>query len=342
MSTRPGDIQAGNLRRFTDRELTVRIDGDQFRTSRNNAFSRLVVWAHTDLLPSIRTRRVTEARERFIAAVGNRAGSEVGAAPRDVRSAGSTPLTSRDVRQVSGTPTRRGSGRPLPAPRESAASRPRVPAPGDPSDTQSETPGATGHAAASLAAPQGPLPAASPFYRESQEAGTALSGMHALNAFLGGPVVGADEYKTMSIDLTLDMLGAEGAERDDSQSPGWSDASSDGRLDPASTHAAVETGVTIPDAAEHPQAHAQARARINAFPGDRLIVGYLRGDTGEAHMIALRREVDGHWRVLDSLQASTVPPMRAADLADCLDALPNDLLVVHREAGFSFRERPAA
>ena len=59
-------------------------------------------------------------------------------------------------------------------------------------------------------------------------------------------------------------------------------------------------------------------------------------------MIALRREEDGHWQVLDGLQASTAPPMRAADLADCLDALPNDLLVVHREAGFSFRERPAA
>ena len=233
MSTRPSDIQAGNLRRFTDREMTVRIDGDQFRTSRNNAFSRLVVWAHTDLLPSIRTRRVTEARERFIAAVGNRAGSEAGASPRDVRGAGSTPLTSREVRQVSGTSARRESGRPLPAPRESAASRPRLPGPGDSSDTPSATPGATGHAAASLAAPQGPLPAAGSFYRESQEAGTDLSGMHALNAFFGGPIVDADEYKRMSIDATVGMLGVEGAERADSQSPGPSGAAPDGRMDPS-------------------------------------------------------------------------------------------------------------
>ena len=342
MSTRPGDIQAGNLRRFTDRELTVRIDGDQFRTTRNNAFSRLVVWAHTDLLPSIRTRRVTEARERFIAAVGNRAGSEAGAAPRDVRGAGSTPLTSRDVRQVSGTPTWREPGRPLPAPRESGASRSRVPGPGDPPDTRSATPRATGHAAASLAAPQDPSPAAGSIYRESQVAGTDLSGMHALNAFFGGPVIGADEYKRMRIEVILDMLGVPGERRDDSPPPIPSDASSDETLDSTSSHAAVETGVTIPDAAEHPRAHAQARARINAFPGDRLIVGYPRGGTGDTHMVALRREEDGHWQVHFSPEPSAGPPMRADSLADCLDALPDNLLIVHLEEDFRFQEHVAA
>ena len=350
MSTSPDDIQAGNLRRYADRELTVRIDGDRFTTSKNNAFSRLVVWAHADLLPAIRTRRVSEARERFIAAVGNRADPEGDAAAGDDSGVRSTKsLRSRDARRASGRPVREELGRPPPAQPESAARRPGMPHPGAPYGRELATPGAIGPAAngpsaASPIAPQGPPPAGETFYRESQEAGTDLSGMHALNAFFGGPVIGADGYKGMSIDVTLDMLGVSGVARDDSQTLLPSDAPYDGRPNPdtACTHAAVETGVTIPDAAHDPQAHAQARARINAFPGDRLIAGYSRGDAGDAHMIALRREEDGHWQILDSLEESLAPPMRAASLADCLDMLPGNLLIVHLDERFSFRESVAA
>ena len=372
----------------------VRAGRDHFKVSSNNAFRRLVVWMKAKLLPASQTRQITEARERFIAAIGNRYGAEGGAAARDVLGASSKkPLRSRDIRQVFDALDRMRPGQPPPAPRESAAGRTSVPGLGDPPAARSATPATTEHAAASPAVSQCPaigrgplgdpadgapgfrmqvdpqtgqrgvngyspdrLPAGGLFYRELQEAGTGLCGMHALNAFCGGPVVGADEYKRMSIEITLDRMETQAAHRDVLRALLKEDFSSDpavsgallarfamnGRLDPACAHAAVEMGVTIPDAADSPEAHAQVRARINAFPGDRLMVGYSRGDSGAAHMIALRREEDGHWQVLDSLKASMEPPKRAANLADCLDALPKGLTIVHLHGDFSFRSSVAA
>ena len=372
----------------------VRAGRDHFKVSSNNAFRRLVVWMKAKLLPASQTRRITEARERFIAAIGNRYGAEGGAAARDVLGASSKkPLRSRDIRRVFDALDRMRPGQRSPAPRESAASRTSVLRPEDPPGAKSATPATTEHATASAAAAQrsaigcgplgnpaggapgfrmkvdpqagqhgvnghspDPLPAGGLFYRELQEAGTGLCGMHALNAFCGGPVVGSDEYKRMSIEITLDRMEVQGADRDALRTHLKADFASDpvvsgtllarfamdGRLDPACTHAAVETGVTIPDAADSPEAHAQVRARINAFPGDRLMVGYSRGDSGDAHLIALRREEGGHWQVLNSLKASTESPKRAANLADCLGALPKGLTIVHLHEEFNFQSSVAA
>ena len=343
MPTTIDNSQVENLRQYANRNMMVRADGDHFKVSSNNPFKRLIVWMQSKLLPASQTRQITEARERFIAAIGNRYGDEGRAAARDVLGASSRkPLRSRDIRQVFDTLDQKYSG-PSGSPADGApAFRMQV-------DAQAGQRGVNGPS-------PDPLSAGGSFYRELQEAGTGLCGMHALNAFCGGPVVGADEYKTMSIETTLDAVDVQGADREGLRSDLQKDFSSDpavtvtllaqlavnGKVDPACTNAAVETGVTLPDAVDSPEAHAEVRARINAFPGDRLMVGYSRGDSGAAHMIALRREKDGHWQILDSLKASSVPPKRAANLADCLDALPKGLTIVHLEGGFSFRANVAA
>ena len=198
-----------------------------------------------------------------------------------------------------------------------------------------------------------PLPAGAPFYRELQDGGTGLCGMHALNAFCGGPVVGGDEYRRTCIETALNQMQLQGTERaatralleegEFSSDPAVTGAmlaqlARDGRVDQACTRAAVETGVNIRNAG----ASAQARARLNAFPGDRLLIGYSKGDSGAAHMVALRREQDGNWQVLDSLKSSKEPPARFATLTDCLDTLPDGLTIVHLEEGFSFKAPAAA
>ena len=343
MPTTIDNSQVENLRQYANRNMMVRADGDHFKVSSNNPFKRLIVWMQSKLLPASQTRQITEARERFIAAIGNRYGDEGRAAARDVLGASSRkPLRSRDIRQVFDTLDQKYPGLSGSPADGAPAFRMQV-------DAQAGQRGVNGPS-------PDPLSAGGSFYRELQEAGTGLCGMHALNAFCGGPVVGADEYKTMSIETTLDAVDVQGADREGLRSDLQKDFSSDpavtvtllaqlavnGKVDPACTNAAVETGVTLPDAVDSPEAHAEVRARINAFPGDRLMVGYSRGDSGAAHMIALRREKDGHWQILDSLKASSVPPKRAANLADCLDALPKGLTIVHLEGGFSFRANVAA
>ena len=133
MPTTIANSQVENLRQYAEGNMVVRADGDHFKVSSNNSFKRLIVWTQGKLLPASQTRQITEARERFIAAIGNRYGPEGGAAARDVLGANSRkPLRSRDIRQVFDALDRKRLGQPHPAPRESAISRASVPSPGDP------------------------------------------------------------------------------------------------------------------------------------------------------------------------------------------------------------------
>ena len=133
MPTTIANSQVENLRQYAEGNMVVRADGDHFEVSSNNSFDRLIVWTQGKPLPASQTRQVTEARERFVAAIGNRYGPEGGAAARDVLGANSRkPLRSRDIKQVFDALDRKRLGQPHPAPRESAISRASVPRPGDP------------------------------------------------------------------------------------------------------------------------------------------------------------------------------------------------------------------
>ena len=133
MPTTIDNSQVENLRQYADGNMVVRADRDHFKVGSNNSFNRLIVWTQAKLLPASQTRQITEAREQFIAAIGNCYGPEGGAAARDVLGANSRkPLRSRDIRQVFDTLDQKWLGQPPPAPRESATSRASVPSPGDP------------------------------------------------------------------------------------------------------------------------------------------------------------------------------------------------------------------
>ena len=133
MPTTIANSHVENLRQYADGNMVVLAEGDHFEVSSNNSFDRLIVWTQGKPLPASQTRQVTEARERFIAAIGNRYGAEGGAAARDVLGANSRkPLRSRDIRQVFAALDRKRLGPLPPAPRESAISRASVPSPGDP------------------------------------------------------------------------------------------------------------------------------------------------------------------------------------------------------------------
>ena len=133
MPTTIANSHVENLRQYAEGNMVVRADGDHFEVSSDNSFERLIEWTQGKPLPASQTRQVTEARERFIAAIGNRYGAEGGAAARDVLGANSTkPLRSRDIGQVFDALDRKRLGQPHPAPRESAISRASVPSPGDP------------------------------------------------------------------------------------------------------------------------------------------------------------------------------------------------------------------
>ena len=134
MPTTIANSHVENLRQYAEGNMVVRADGDHFEVSSNNSFDRLIVWTQGKLLPASQTRQITEARGRFIAAIGNRYGPEGRAAARDVLGANSTkPLRSRHIRRVFDTLDRKpGSDSLPPAPRESAISRASVPSPGDP------------------------------------------------------------------------------------------------------------------------------------------------------------------------------------------------------------------
>ena len=133
MPTTIANSHVENLRQYAEGNMVVLAERDHFKVSSNSSFNRLIVWMQAKLLPASQTRQVTEARERFIAAIGNRYGHEGRAAARNVLGANSTkPLRSRDIGQVFDTLDRKLLGQPPPAPRESAISRASVPSPGDP------------------------------------------------------------------------------------------------------------------------------------------------------------------------------------------------------------------
>ena len=155
MPTTIDNSQVENLRQYANRSMMVRADRDHFKVSSSNPFKRLIVWTQAKLLPASQTRQITEARARFIAAIGNRYGLESGAVARDVLGANSTkPLRSRDIRQVFDTLDQKWSGQPPLAQRASATSGASVPGPGDPPVAKSATPATTEHPAVSLAAAQ--------------------------------------------------------------------------------------------------------------------------------------------------------------------------------------------
>ena len=133
MPTTIVNSQVENLRQYADGNMVVLADSDHFKVSSNNSFDRLIAWTQANHVPASQTRQITEARGRFITAIGNRYGPEGGAAARDVLGANSTkPLRSRDIKQVFDTLDRKWLGQLPPAPRESATSRASVPSPGDP------------------------------------------------------------------------------------------------------------------------------------------------------------------------------------------------------------------
>ena len=155
MPTTIVNSQVENLRQYTDRNMMVRADRDHFKVSSSNPFKRLIVWTQAKLLPASQTRQITEARARFIAAIGNRYGLESGAVARDVLGASSRkPLRSRDIRQVFDTLDQKWLGQPPLAQRASATSGASVPGPGDPPVAKSATPATTEHPAVPLAAAQ--------------------------------------------------------------------------------------------------------------------------------------------------------------------------------------------
>ena len=390
MPTTIANSEVENLRLYADRNMMVRAEGDHFKVSSNNAFNRLIVWINAKFRPGSQFRQNTQARELFIDAIGNRYGFEGREAARGVLGANArTPLRSRDISQVFATLDQRRPGQP-PLGGQPSATRPAsVSGFESPPAGTSATPAPAEPAAASTGAPQDPaiehaplprpagepptfrlqvdpqvvqrhvnahspdpLPAGGLFYRELQDENTGLCGMHALNAFCGGPVFGVDEYRRVNLETALDMFGMKGADRDvyreaigtevstdpDIYKPILAELAENGRLDPVCAHAEVEKGVNFTGLAESPE----ARARINAFPGDRLMVGYSQGDRGDAHLVALRRESDGHWQVLNSTKASTVPPQRFDNLADYLFALKTGVNVVHLVEGFGFKANAAA
>ena len=364
----------------------VRADGDHFKVSSNNAFNRLIVWITAKFQPSSQIRQNTQARELFIAAIGDRYGPEGREAARGVLGTNSrTPLRSRDISRIFATLDKMGPGQPPLGGQPSAirpanvsgfeappAGRPATPAPVEPAAASPEAPiepAPLGRPAGEAPAfrlqvdPQAdqryvnanspdPLPAGGLFYRELQDGSTGLCGMHALNAFCGGPVFSGDGYTRTNVETALDMFDLKGEEREQTRLAIGTEVSTDpdifkpmlaqlaenGRLDPACAHAEVEKGLNLTDLAGSPE----ERARINAFPGDRLMVGYSEGHNGNPHLVALRRESDGHWQVLNSLKASRVAPQRFGNLADYLLSLQKGVNIVHLEEGFRFAADAAA
>ena len=197
-----------------------------------------------------------------------------------------------------------------------------------------------------------PLPKGGRYYREMQPPGSGLCGMHALNAFCGGPVVGEKEYMRLSIDHMVRVQRLEGADADRARQVNAQSFASDpgqtgavlaelarqGRISPSFANPSMEMGVTFPKAAQSPGSHAAMRDAINAFPGDRLIVGYFGSRRGHAgHLIALRRDQSGGWQQLNSLNGRHEAPRKFDNLADALLALPEGLSIIHAEPGFQFR-----
>ena len=175
MPTTISNSHVENLRQYAEGNMVVLAERDHFEVSSNSSFNRLIAWTQGKLLPASQTRQVTEARERFIAAIGNRYGHEGRAAARNVLGANSRkPLRSRDIRQVFAALDRKRLGPLPPAPRESAISRASVPSPGDPPGPRENDLASTA-VAEQAAVPDSLDNLLSPAFSETELASTAVT-----------------------------------------------------------------------------------------------------------------------------------------------------------------------
>ena len=184
------------------------------------------------------------------------------------------------------------------------------------------------------------------FYREKQKDSSGLCAMHAVNAFCGGPVIGNNEFVDRTVEFTaprLEMQPEEyrnmiaGEQFDCSpEATGQilSDLANDGRADPAWKNTQVVPSLSVPDPGT--PAQQQLTDRINAFPGDRLILGYAGGHGTSGHFVALRRDTEGKWQEVNSLDYVT-RPKEIADLGKYITQ-KSGVSLIHAEADFSFTE----
>ncbi len=151
-----------------------------------------------------------------------------------------------------------------------------------------------------------PVQAGERFYHERQASNEKgnLSGMHAINAFLGGHVLTRGFYGHLFAEhLTSRTEMSSGAQAELRQSlaaePGSgvdhaahmiTVLSRTGGFDPSLARARYRH-VAAP---QEPRARQEWAARMDSYPGDRLIIG-----EGE-HLIALRKNADGDWIRIDS------------------------------------------
>ena len=188
------------------------------------------------------------------------------------------------------------------------------------------------------------------FYREKQKDSSGLCGMHALNAFCGGPVIGKSEFFNRTVEFTaprLDMQPEEyrnmiAGERFDCSPEAvgqiLSDMASAERADASWNNTRVISSLKMPDPAT--PAHQQMIDRINTFPGDRLILGYAGGHGSSGHFVALRRDAEGKWQEVNSLDYVN-RPKDIPDLGRYITQ-KSGVSLIHAEADFSFTEdRPA-
>ncbi len=193
-----------------------------------------------------------------------------------------------------------------------------------------------------------PLPPGRDFYKEKQADSSGLCGMYALNAFCGGPVIGQQEYEDA---VCTHVAGVIGMTPEDyraalggvfSSSPAsiahiLSDMAGKERADPSCARVKVEEGLIVPP--PDTAAHQRMIEKINAFPGDRLMLSYSKGHGSAGHVIALRRDTAGNWRQLNSLDF--VSQKEIPNLGDYITGLQG-VSLIHIEPEFSFKEPQAA
>ena len=182
------------------------------------------------------------------------------------------------------------------------------------------------------------------FYQEKQSVASGLCGMHAMNAYVGGPVVGAEEFKSAVITDAATKIGMSAEDyrimiADDFSSDPASIAnilsgfSDEGRVSPIYANNQVESGIRVPSPGS--DGYDAVAAQINAYPGDRMVVGYSLGHGSDAHMVALRRGTNGGWVEVNSLQ------IQQADIPDLAAYIAkktkgSGAAILHPEPNFSF------
>ena len=113
-----------------------------------------------------------------------------------------------------------------------------------------------------------------------------------------------------------------------------SDLATDERADASWKNTQMIPSLKIPDT-ETP-AHQQMINRINAFPGDRIILGYSGGHGTSGHFVALRRDAEGKWQEVNSLDYVN-KPKNIPDLGKYITQ-KSGISLIHAEPDFSFTE----